>query len=155
MPSFSHLGMIERCPFTSTFQQKVGKVRGDFCRPKLGDVVVWAFFHFTSFVLPNIDSTDSEKVLGLHNVGQLPVAQWTGSREGFCTQKEFLDALVKSLGERYADSFSNDRNSTERSRSVQENSPSTPAKEPKLLDQLRLKMRMLHVATRTEEAYIA
>ncbi|MFM8172657.1 MAG: phage integrase N-terminal SAM-like domain-containing protein [Pirellulaceae bacterium] len=68
---------------------------------------------------------------------------------------EFLDALEKSLGERYADCFSNDRNSKERSRSVQENSPSTSAKEPKLLDQLRHKMRMLHVAKRTEEAYIA
>ena len=68
---------------------------------------------------------------------------------------EFLDGLAKSLGERYADSFSTDQNSKERSRSVQENSPSTSAKEPKLLDQLRHKMRMLHVATRTEEAYIA
>ncbi len=38
---------------------------------------------------------------------------------------------------------------------MQENSPSTPSKEPKLLDQLRHKMRMLHVAKRTEEAYIA
>jgi hypothetical protein len=42
-----------------------------------------------------------------------------------------------------------------RSRAPQENSPSTPAKEPKLLDQLRHKMRMLHVAKRIEEAYIA
>ncbi|MFO0067547.1 MAG: phage integrase N-terminal SAM-like domain-containing protein [Pirellulaceae bacterium] len=38
---------------------------------------------------------------------------------------------------------------------MQENSPSTPSKEPKLQDQLRHKMRMLHVAKRTEEAYIA
>lgn len=36
-----------------------------------------------------------------------------------------------------------------RSRAPQENSPSTPAKEPKQLDQLRYKMRMLHVAKRT------
>ncbi len=86
-------------------------------------------------------------MLGLHNAGQLPVAQLTDRREGARLSTQLILRRLGKVDGRALRRFLFYRlEFYRRLRPLQENSPSTPATEPKLLDQLRHKMRVRHVA---------